>query len=525
MKMTLRIKLFLFIGLLLIIQAVAVSMFIIITMANNELEARTRFVGTISQVISSDIELMVADGNVGELITQFTSLSLALSTRVGDENRSDVRFVAAFKGGILFDGIRKENLSAYEGLYFPSTRKIEDRRTADTIIISNPLYYNGKRIGSLVLGYSLDAYNRSITSNITVVVVFGTFFLLLALGASLIFINSIVKAVNILKKYAQKISDGDLSLEAVSSRSKDEVGSLFDSFNSMSHSLKSIIAKVKDITVNLISSSKEIEAAAQEQTTASNEHASGITEVSATLQELSITAKQITSNAGELVVASEEAIKLLKTGEQALLSTVELLEEVGLISRANTHKIGDLGKKSELISEMVEIIKDISNKTNMLSINASIEASRAGEAGKGFSVVAAEIRELSKETISSAKKVGEAGKEIQNLLDSIIVSAESESNKVTGCGKIVKTLSNDLENIIKTVNGNYNFTQKIDISIKQQGIGSKQAAETMKQMAEIAQQSAETARQTLLAVKNIVGYSSDLSGAVEKFIIEKTANG
>jgi methyl-accepting chemotaxis protein len=214
---------------------------------------------------------------------------------------------------------------------------------------------------------------------------------------------------------------------------------------------------------------------------------------------------------------SGEAIKLLRTGEQDLLKSVRQLDEVGEISRNNTTKVGELGKRSQLINEMVEIIKDISNKTNMLSINASIEASRAGEAGRGFSVVAAEIRELSKETISSAKKVGEAGREIQELLDSIIISSESESKKTIECGVTMKGMSKNLEEIVIFVSNNYDFTQKIDVSIKQQESGSGQAAETMRQMSEIARQSAETARQTLTAVRDIVNFSEELNKTVARF--------
>jgi methyl-accepting chemotaxis protein len=290
----------------------------------------------------------------------------------------------------------------------------------------------------------------------------------------------------------------------------------------MNEILREIVTSSKDIVVNLNSSSKEIEAAAQEQTSASNENASGITEVSATLQELTITAKQISTNVGELVFSSEETVKLLKDSEKLLLDTVSQLDDVGAISRNNTTQINELGKRSVLINEMVELIKEVANKTNILSINASIEASRSGEAGAGFSVVAAEIRELSKETIESAKKADIAAKEIKDFLNSIIISSENESGKVLGSGKTVKSVFEKVGNIVSKINNNYSFTQKIDVSIKQQENGSIQASETMRQMAEIARQSAETARQTLSAVKDIVAFSQELEKIVNKARTEDT---
>jgi methyl-accepting chemotaxis protein len=329
---------------------------------------------------------------------------------------------------------------------------------------------------------------------------------------------------------AAAIAAGDNVLEARVTGSK-EVNALAEAFNSMTAQLRTkaegfkaanltlseIVSKARDIVLNLKASATEIESAAQEQTTASNEHASGITEVSATLQELTITAKQITNNVGDLVLASEEAIRVLKESEQRMLRTVAQLEEAGAISRTNAAQIAELGKRSVLVNDMVELIREVANKTNILSINASIEASRSGEAGSGFSVVAAEIRELSKETIDSAKKADQAAKEIQNFLNSIIASSENESAKVVEGGSTVKDISRAMGEVVTTIGNNYSFTQKIDVSIKQQESGSVQAAETMRQMAEISRQSAETARQTLAAVKDIVRFAADLEGTVGKY--------
>jgi methyl-accepting chemotaxis protein len=335
---------------------------------------------------------------------------------------------------------------------------------------------------------------------------------------------------------AAAIAGGDMVHEARVTGSKEVIG-LAKAFNSMTTQLRNkadsfrdanqilteIVGTAKEIVLSLNSTAREIETAAQEQTTASNQHASGITEVNATLQELTITARQITTNVGELVLASEESIKTLKSSEQKLLVTVAQLDDAGAISRANTAQIGELGKRSVLINEMVELIKEVANKTNILSINASIEASRSGEAGSGFSVVAAEIRELSKETIDSAKKADKAAKEIQDFLNAIIVSSGHESAKVQESGATVKEISKAMGEVVGKINSNYSFTQKIDVSIKQQESGSVQAAETMRQMAEIARQSAEIARQTLTAVKDIVRLTVNLEGTVGKFSPAETS--
>ncbi len=373
-----------------------------------------------------------------------------------------------------------------------------------------------------------EAYRQVIQSTITAIISTLAMAIIAGVIGIVVARRLSVPLVN-LTGTATAIAGGDTVHEAKVAGSK-EIASLAEAFNSMTAQLRDkaerfrtaneflseIVGKSKDIVLNLNSSAKEIEAAAQEQTTAANEHASGITEVSATLQELTITAKQITNNVGDLVLSSEEVVRFLKESEKQLLGTVDQLDEVGEISRRNTAEINELGKRSVLINEMVELIREVANKTNILSINASIEASRSGEAGSGFSVVAAEIRELSKETIDSAKRADKAAKEIQDFLNSIIESSKNESVKVVESGKTVKDIYNTMGDVVTRIGNNYSFTQKIDVSIKQQESGSVQAAETMRQMAEISRQSAEIARQTLAAVKDIVKYAVDLEGTVNK---------
>ncbi|MBN2531280.1 MAG: hypothetical protein JXB88_00235 [Spirochaetales bacterium] len=280
--------------------------------------------------------------------------------------------------------------------------------------------------------------------------------------------------------------------------------------------LYEIMSTVGNMIVNLNSGSREIESAAQEQTSGANQQASGITEVSATLEELTITARQISNNIAEFISTSKEILKTLDENKKHLSQMSVQLEETGEISKNNTIALGELGKRSNIINDMVEIIKDIANKTSILSINASIEAARSAKASSGFSVIASEIRELSKETLISAKNVEKAAREIKDFLDSIILSSEKESAKVLEISNAVNIISDNIEKLVTAINNNFTFSQKIDISINQQESGSKQAAETIKQMAEISRQSAETARQTLLVIKDMVKLSIDLNQVISK---------
>jgi methyl-accepting chemotaxis protein len=471
----------------------------------------------VDQSISKQKALMAKADNT----TQLIALTSIINVWNMDQASTELNVLSFLKDSDL---VSIEIKDMQNNQFIKKANEIKGGRlfteTADII-------YTKDKIGSVEAVFTDYNIARSIAGLILQFVII----LIIALPVTSIFIflflSRFTTPIRRLTKIATAISSGE-SVALADIPGKAEISDLAASFNSMtgqlrdkaesfrntSDTLGKVIAKAKEIIVSLNSSSKEIEAASQEQTSSASENASAITEVSATLQELTITAKQITNNVGELVYSSEEATKLLQEGAKQLLNTVSELEEVGAISKSNAAQIAELGKRSALINEMVELIKEVANKTNILSINASIEASRSGEAGAGFSVVAAEIRELSKETIESAKKAEVAAREIGDYLSSIIVSSGNESMKVVGSGKIAKGVYENMEKVVSKISNNYSFTQKIDVSIKQQESGSIQAAETMRQMAEIARQSAETARQTLSAAKDIVTYGSELDSTV-----------
>ncbi len=323
--------------------------------------------------------------------------------------------------------------------------------------------------------------------------------------------------LNTLKNIVQQattMSNGDLNNPVLE---EELPGDIRSAFKTMVHNLRNIINNVKEGISQISSATKELEASAEEQTHTATEQASGITEVSATIEELSITARQIAKNTSELVLSSEDIIKVLNEDQENLNDGVIKLSDIGNLSKENATQISELGKRSAIINDMVRIITEVANKTNLLSLNASIEAARAGEVGKGFMVVSAEIRELSKETIASSKKVNEAAGQIQDFIESVVSASEREVEGVQKSVGVMQNLLNNIDLIIKNIKNNYGFTQKIDVSTKQQENGSKQAAETMKQMSEVSRQSSEVSRQSVTAIKDLVVLAGKLEEATKIF--------
>ncbi|MCX7882198.1 MAG: methyl-accepting chemotaxis protein [Brevinematales bacterium] len=282
------------------------------------------------------------------------------------------------------------------------------------------------------------------------------------------------------------------------------------------NSLNEILLNLEEGISKLTAAAKELEASSQEQISAATEHASGLTEVSATIEELSVTAKQIAESTEQLVNATRSVVTILSNNKNSLETAYEKITYISNLIEQNAQEVMDLNKKSVFISEMVKIITDVANKTNLLSLNASIEAARAGEVGKGFSVVSAEIRELSKETISSAKKVTSVAEEIKSFIDKIVENSHREVQEIRDSVSRVQEVVQSTNDIMNEMNNNYSFLRKIEISTKQQEVGTQQATETMKQMAEISKQSVEVSNQSLNSVKELVDLADHLNKIVQK---------
>ncbi|MBN2737260.1 MAG: methyl-accepting chemotaxis protein [Spirochaetales bacterium] len=395
----------------------------------------------------------------------------------------------------------EKNTKDYEGL-------LNQNVIGTTISLKSPQW-------AVIVEMPLSEANEPVTNNIFRSLLIASFISLLAGGLGIFIARFLVRPLIDLTKIASKISQGDLKQKAKLTGAK-EISTLAAVFNNSNGFLTEIISNAKNLTENLNASTLQIQSSTKEQSAASSQTASSITEISATMEELSITAKQITSNLGELVISSQDSMKLLKKIETKLRRITGELSEITDISHKNTQEMEELGKRSGMITEMVELIKDVASKTNILSINAAIEASRQSSENSGFMVVASEIRSLSKETIESAKKAEQAGRDIQEFLNSIIKSSASESDKVAQSSEISKEIFTDIETMITKLNQNHDFTQKINTSIKQQEKASVEAAETMRQMTEVARQSAEASRLILKAIEEILTLNENLKKAVNR---------
>jgi len=263
------------------------------------------------------------------------------------------------------------------------------------------------------------------------------------------------------------------------------------------------------------SSSLELQAAANQQATGAKEQATTMNEITTTIRELLATSKQIAESAQRVALIAEETATSGRSGEQTVSKANDAIggikRQVELIV---THML-DLGKKSQQIGGILEIINELAEQTNILAINATIEAAGAGESGKRFAVVADEIRKL-------ADRVGGSTKEIRGLIDEIraavnttVMTTEGGTKAVDAGARQLSDVATAFRQIVSLVSTTSEAAREIELSTKQQSTAVEQINDAVANVAQTTRENEASSSQTLQTATELNSLSRDLMVLVQ----------
>lgn len=263
------------------------------------------------------------------------------------------------------------------------------------------------------------------------------------------------------------------------------------------------------------SSSTELQAAATQQASGAREQASATTEVSTTVRELLSTFRQIAGNAQQVSKAADETVGATRTGAQTVDRAQEAIELVRKqVDVIVTHML-DLGKRSQEIGGILDIINELSEQTNILAINATIESAGAGEHGRRFAVVAEEIRKL-------ADRVGASTKDVRTLIDEIraaanttIMATEDGSKAVQNSARQFADVAGTFKRIAELTGTNLDVARQIELSTQQQTSAVEQVSAAIQQVAITAKQTEVSSSQTLQTSTHLIQLSRQLAALVD----------
>ncbi|MCT4605517.1 MAG: methyl-accepting chemotaxis protein [Marinisporobacter sp.] len=345
---------------------------------------------------------------------------------------------------------------------------------------------------------------------IKTLVISGLCAILLSVSIMMIISKKIRNQFNKVIQITNKAAQGDLTIERLTYKGKDEVGQLSAAINQMVNNLRGMMNEVlhvsgetnkqthafMDIAREVREGSEQIAATMQQMAVGAEEQATSSTEIAHAINHLSKLIEETNLKGEELKNSSEEVLAVTDVGNQQLLMSVDQMDVINHMVKDSVDKIKRLDQKTQNISQLIKVINDISEQTNLLALNAAIEAARAGEAGRGFSVVSEEIRKLAEEVKNSASEIREIVEDIQNESNNMTKDLEGGYKQVEDGTEKIKNTEELFNKINEEVKNMVEKIQYVSRNLEKVAEHSGEIGSSVEQVAAIAEENSASIEQT-----------------------------
>ncbi len=497
----------------------------------------------------SDIERLVLNMIVENRSSEFTAIQesyTALTAKIEQEREQYQQLIRTEEEQQLYDQF-SQNYEAFIAELPPLIVAAQNNQAESARELHRQAYGTWSAANNSIMKLiELDNREASLKSNEAVdkagfatnlVVGLSATAIVLAVLIAVLLGRMIAIPLKRVQKAAERIAAGDLTGEAIRVRGRDEIGGLAESFNVMTLSLRELIESVAASSELVAASSEELTASAEQNKLASEQIAATVQETAAgtirqvdiaetsaqAMQEMSIGADQIATRAQTVSESAAEASHKSQSGNEAIREAIVQMDSIRDSVASMSGVVKELGTRSEEIGTITNDITAISSQTNLLALNAAIEAARAGEAGRGFAVVADEVRKLAEQSSESAKRITELVSLIQSDTHSAITAAESNDREVYKGIELVSAAGSAFENILEAVGQVASDIEEVSAGAEQMSASTTEILHYVQQSSTIAGEASSgmtevsaATQQQLASMEEIASSSSSLSETAEQ---------
>ena len=363
---------------------------------------------------------------------------------------------------------------------------------------------------------ALSELNRAIASQ-----TIGVFVILLALVVSLIFLLRalVLKPLNDVSKIALKLSDFDLTVGIDATR-KDEIGTLLKAIDGMATSFRKVVGQVQRSGIQVTSSSTELAATAKEQEATVANQVESTNRVVKSVEQISEVATELVDTMEQVASKSQETAGFASKGQTDLARMEEAMGNMESASKSISGRLEAINEKAENITNVVTTITKVADQTNLLSLNAAIEAEKAGEYGRGFNVVAREIRRLADQTAVATLDIDQMVQEMQSAVSAGVMEMDKFIAEVNRSAEDVGRISVQLARIIEQVQALSPSFENVNVSMGQQSENAQKINLSMANLSEEMQQTMDSLRETYGAIEQLNEAARGLQDEVSRFKVE-----
>lgn len=387
-----------------------------------------------------------------------------------------------------------------------------------TFEAANKAINDAEVLAQQAMDAEVKARDESYASTRNIMITVTMIGIVLCCAMAWVIVSKVVQGIGLVVDRIKDVAQGEGDLtKRIEVQNEDELGELSKWFNTFMDKLQEIITQVAQSTEHIASATEEISSSATQSSQSAETQKDQTNQVATAMQEMSSTVLQVSENSNKAAESARQAGDIAKSGGKIVSQTVEVIQGLADATRDTATKIQELGKSSDQIGQIIGVIDDIADQTNLLALNAAIEAARAGEQGRGFAVVADEVRKLAERTTQATKEIAKMIKTIQEETQRAVEAMESGTKNVEDGVSSATKAGEALQDIIHASEQVGEMIVHIATAATEQSSATEQVNSNMEQIAKLVQESAIGAQQSAKACADLSNLALDMQALVGRF--------